>query len=160
MAWTKAKTIIVAGVVAVLTVGTVTIVVNETQTRATPKAVAADSGEWIWRPDSQNLERVPAMLVLRPSTLPGSRVPFEMYGKGRYLARGKTLAELLAAVYSQKDSQIRVACSGLPDGKYDCIVTSQPKWWYALETEIDSRFNLRTQYDPQAKSVLVAKRTM
>ena len=65
-------------------------------------ATAAYPGDWIWEPNSKILDRVPPIFLLRPSTLPVNATPFDMMGKGRYLARGKTLKDLIARVWSQK----------------------------------------------------------
>lgn len=47
-------------------------------------------GDWIWEPNSQTLERVPPIFLLRPSTMPARAVPFDIFGKDRFLTRGKT----------------------------------------------------------------------
>ena len=104
-------------------------------------------GDWIWQPNSETLKQVPPMLLLQPSRLPANWLPFEIFGNGRFLARGKTLKELFATIYSQKDSRMKLVFpDDLPDTKFDCIVTSQPHWWDALESEMDRRFNLVAQY--------------
>jgi hypothetical protein len=116
-------------------------------------------GDWIWEPNSQTLERVPPMLLLRPSKRPASFVPFEMFGKNRYLAEGKTLKELLAGVYSQKDSAAKlIFLAPLPDDRFACIVTLQTNWWESLESEINKQFNLVTQYqNTDTGSVVVVR---
>ena len=114
-------------------------------------ATAATSnypGDWIWEPNSSTLDRVPPIFLLRPSTMPTNWVPGEMFGKDRYLARGKTVKELIATVWSQKDSALKIIFGdNLPDDKYDVIVTAQPKWWDKLESEIDRRFHLVEQIE-------------
>jgi len=105
-------------------------------------------GDWIWEANSQTLERVPPMFLLRPSTLPANATPFDMMGKDRYLARGKTLQELIECVWSQKNSALPLFfVAKLPDDKFDFIVTDQPRWWDKLETEINGRFHLFGQIE-------------
>ena len=108
-------------------------------------------GDWIWEPNSQTLDRVPPMFLLRPSTLPTNWVPFDMFGKDRYLARGKTLKELITSVWSQKNSSLKIVCAAdLPADKFDFIVTAQPHWWDKLEPEINQRFDLTQQIETGA----------
>src|ERR1039458_1122052 len=63
---------------------------------ATPPPAQADAassaypGDWIWEGNSQTLDRVPPIFLLRPSTLPANHVPSDIFGKDRYSARGKT----------------------------------------------------------------------
>jgi hypothetical protein len=118
------------------------------------------SGDWIWEFNSKTLERVPPLLVLRSTTMPDNWVASEMFGKNRYLARGKTIKELITAVYSQKDSTMKLVFEApMPNERFDCIVTLQTnQWWTVLEGEIDRRFNLRTQYETrEGATVAVVK---
>jgi hypothetical protein len=104
---------------------------------------AASPGNWIWEANSQTLDRVPPIFLLQPSTLPAKDFPFDMMGKDRYLARGKTVKELIAVVWSQKNSALKIKIdAGLPEGKFDFIVADQPHWWDKLQSEIDQRFHL------------------
>ena len=105
-------------------------------------------GDWIWKADSQNLDLVPPTILLRPSTLPAGWVPFDLMAKDRYLARGKTLKELIARAWSQKNSALKIIFpADLPDDKFDFIITAQPQWPDKLESEIDQRFNLVEQIE-------------
>ena len=72
----------------------------------------------------------------------------DMFGKDRYLGRGKTVKELIATVWSQKDSALKIIFpADLPEDKYDFIVTGQPRWWDSLQAEIDRRFHLVEQIE-------------
>jgi tetratricopeptide (TPR) repeat protein/predicted Ser/Thr protein kinase len=111
-------------------------------------AATAYPGDWIWEPNSQTLDRVPPIFLLRPSTLPTNAVPFDIFGKDRYLARGKTLKELITRIWSQKNSALKIRFDAdLPADKFDFIVTAQPHWWDKLEAEINQRFNLAEQIE-------------
>lgn len=161
MMWTNAKTACVMALVA--TVGVTTVV---TVTLKAPAQLADSSenksGDWIWEFNSKTLERVPPMLVLRPTKMPDNWVPSDMFGKNRYLARGKTLKELIAAVYTQKDSAMKLVFeTPMPNERFDCIVTLQTNhWWAALEGEIDRRFNLRTQYETREGATVAVVKQM
>lgn len=104
---------------------------------------AATPEDWIWEANSQTLNRVPPIFLLQPSTLPASQVPFDMFGKDRYLARGKTLKELITVVWSQKNSALHIKFDAdLPKGKFDFIVAGQPHWWDKVQSDIDRQFHL------------------
>lgn len=154
MAWTKAKTVMVVAIATILGTSATTIAVRHL---VLPKSAAAQyPGDWIWEPNSKTLERVPPLILLQPTKMSASAVPFEMFGKNRYLARGKSVKELIASVYSQKNSQAKlIFLAPLPDDKFDCIVTLQTKWWEALESEINKRFNLVTQYETRETGLLL-----
>jgi hypothetical protein len=80
--------------------------------------------------------------------------------KDRYLARGKTLEDLITTVWSQKDSALKIFfATQLPDDKFDFIVTSQPQWWEKLEAEIDQRYNLVEKVEMHAGKSMVVVRT-
>ncbi len=116
------------------------------QNGQTTSAAPNYPGDWIW--DSQSFDRVPPIFLLRPSTLPTNAISFDMFGKERFLARGKTLKELIAVVWSQKDSTANIIFeSNLPEDKYDFIVAGQPEWWNKLESEINERFKLVAQIE-------------
>ena len=113
-------------------------------------------GDWIWEPDSKTMERVPPMFLLRPSTLAPTATPVDMMGKDRYLARGKTVQELITTVWSQKNSSLHLFyVASLPDDKFDFIVTGQPHWWNALKTEINRRFGLTQQIENHGGTEMV-----
>jgi len=129
---------------------------------ATPaKTGAADyPGDWIWEQNSETLDHVPPIFFLRPSTRPANWVPFDMFGKDRYMAQGQTVAELIKTAWSQMDSSLRIKFEAdLPAGKFDFIVAGQPDWPEALEAEINRRFGLTQQidYDRSGKFVAVRK---
>src|ERR1035437_1480701 len=163
MAWTKAKTAVVAGVVVLLAAGTTTVIVKEVRSQAkqlsqSKPVAAAYPGDWIWEFNSQTLDRVPPLLLLQPTKMPASRIPADMFGNHRYLARGKTIKELIARIYSQKNSEAKlIFLAPLPDDKFDCIVTLT-NWPDALESEINKRFNLVEQWGSQAGETVVVVR--
>jgi RNA polymerase sigma factor (sigma-70 family) len=150
MAWTKAKMTIVTAVVLLAAAGTTTVVIKEINAGAYP-------GDWIWTADSRSLDRVPPIFILRPTRRAASASPFEMFGKDRYLAEGKTIEQLLTAVYSQKDSSLKLSFpDALPVEKFDCIIVTTPpeKWWSTLESKIDTQFHLISrQVDPKVLTI-------
>jgi tetratricopeptide (TPR) repeat protein/predicted Ser/Thr protein kinase len=129
--------------------------------QASPNNTADYPGDWIWEPNSQTLDRVPPIFLLRPSTLPAGAAPFGMSGKDRYLARGLSLQELIVRVWSQKNSALKIIFeAGMPVERFDFIVTSQAHWWDPLESEINQRFNLVEQIETHdGGDVVVVKNT-
>jgi hypothetical protein len=92
--------------------------------------VAADAIEWNLDLNSQILEQMPPMLLLRPTKMSANWVPAGMFGNHRYFARGQTVKELITTIYSQKNSEAKlVFLAPLPDDKFDCVVTGQPIGW-------------------------------
>ncbi len=166
MAWTKAKTAVAAGAIAVLSAGTVAVVVTEVRSQTGQvQQLNADAatypGDWIWELNSQTLERVPPLILLRPTKFPANYVSGDMFGKDRYLAQRRTVKQLIITIYSQKNSAAEVVFEvPLSDDKYDCIVTLPPQthWWDALESEVNKSFHLVTlPEDRNGKTVYVVK---
>jgi predicted Ser/Thr protein kinase len=109
---------------------------------------SAYPGDWILEPNSATLDRVPPMFLLRPSTLSAGWTAFDMMGKDRYVARGKTLKELIGRVWSQKNSALKIIFADeLPGDKFDFIVAGQSRWPDELEAEINRRFGLTEQIE-------------
>ena len=157
MAWTKTKIIAATAVVAIAGISAITIAVKQ-RGHSHPVTVTSP-GDWIWEANSQTLERVPPLLLVQPTTLRDTAVPFEMFGNKRYLARGRTLKQLIAGIYSQKDSQFEIFFpEDRPNDRYDCIVTLQGNWPDTLQTEIEKQFNLTIKPDYAKGQVLVAKK--
>jgi RNA polymerase sigma factor (sigma-70 family) len=162
MAWTKAKTVVVTAAVVLLAAGTTTtVVVKEIHSREKQMSWAKPAGypgDWIWNFDSRILEQVPPIVILRPTQMPSSSISSQMFEQNRYIAVRRTIPELLAAVYSQKDSGAELKfLAPLPDDKFDCIVvtSSQSNWPDALLSEINKRFNLVEQWGSQTGTTAV-----
>ena len=155
MAWTKAKTITVVALAAIIGASVTTVAVKKL---VQPKTTVAATypGDWIWTPYSQSFNRVPPIFLLQPYTLPVKTAPYDYMGKDGYMARGKTLRELITTIWSQKNSAIKlIFTADLPENKFDFIVTSQPHWWDKLESEINKRFNLVEQIETRETGVVV-----
>ena len=112
MAWTKAKTAIVAGMVVLLAAGTTTVVVKEIIHR--PHVL----DESVWNITSvDQLNRLPATLMIRqrPGPAPGG---ISLSGDGRrLLEKGMSPVGLLSAVYRRPQTADGHPC-GLAGGKY------------------------------------------
>ena len=115
---------------------------------ATLSGTSAPLGDWIWEPNSATLAKVPPTFILRPTTLPANATPFDMFGTNRYLARGKTLKELIQTVWSQKNSALKLEFeTPLPEGRFDVMATDASSWATKLGAEIDRRYDLAEEAD-------------
>ena len=160
MAWTKAKTAIVVGVVVLLAAGTA-VIVKETHSQPKQRiqpALDATTypGDWIWTPGTRTLARVPPMLMLRPSKMPHYKMND---GKKGFVAENETVKELLTDVYSQINSAAKINfLVKLPEDKFDCIDTLQnTNWCWSLKSEINKRFGITEYYeaDPTGSGTVV-----
>jgi len=115
-------------------------------------------GDWIWKGDLKNLEQVPPIFLIRPSTQPRIAAG-EIFGENRCLAKGKTIEDLIRLAWSQKDSALEIVFEAdLPDGTFDFIATHEPRWWAKLESEINERFHLIGKLESRRETdVLVIK---
>ena len=131
MAWTKAKTLIIAGVGALLVVGTTMTVVKSSYFSRVPDA--------LWENMNRDtLEKAPAALVLRPTHFPPVRpIPGKSWinsvriETGRMIGKSRDFQSLIAAAYDyssvpgvDKFGPERIIFpSNLPKGTFDYLVT-------------------------------------
>ena len=117
-------------------------------------------GDWIWEPNSSTLAKVPPLFILRRSMKSVDFQPAETFGEDRYLALRQTPARILATVWSQKNSAIKIIFpTNLPaaviNDRWDLIVTAQPHWWNKVESEITRRFQLTDLMETRAGEEVV-----
>jgi uncharacterized protein (TIGR03435 family) len=132
MAWTKAKTAIVAGVIVLLAVGTTTVTIQEVRGHRPYPWQVENS-------DYRILARVPPQVKIVPTIFS----PKEGWNgsNGQMLGMGQSISNLLAAAYDT--SKYRMVFSAkLPDGRYDFIANLPEGNNPALQREIRRRFNL------------------
>jgi uncharacterized protein (TIGR03435 family) len=138
MAWTKMKTAVVVGVVAILTAGTTTVIVKKV---INPNAWADDPS--YWRLNNPPLATYPPALILRPTRFPG-------HGGGigdgsRYLEMDAAIQELIAIAYGFPDTRIVFPAElseGRPRPGYDLLLTLPNQPLQALRETIQRRFGL------------------
>ena len=118
-------------------------------------------GDWIWEFNSETLKRVPPIFLLRPTAFPTNYVPGDMFGQDSYLTRRQTLKDLIARVWSQKNSSLKIFFEAdLPGDRFDFIVTHQPQWPEKLQAEIDRRFHLQEEIEMRGGADVVVVRDL
>jgi len=151
MAWTKAKTAIVIGAVALLTTSTAVIGIRTAEHRH------ADQVEGYFdKLDSAYLETAPPMVLLRPSK----------YAKGDYIItgretgpdaklmrRGADFAEILTTAYGVGQQEM-VLPADAPGGRFDLLLTTTNHQQEALRAEIKRQFGLSAHMETRTNDVL------
>jgi uncharacterized protein (TIGR03435 family) len=152
MAWTKAKTAIVVGVIAVLT-ATTTVVVKKVFYR----------NSWVddpsyWRLNNPPLTSYPPVFILRPTHFSG-------HGGGivnndRFLEKDTTIQDLIATAYGFRDTRI-VFPEDLPQGHprpgYDLMLTLPSHPRQVLRDAIQKRFGLVGHTETIMTNVLLVR---
>jgi uncharacterized protein (TIGR03435 family) len=138
MAWSKAKTAIVASVIVLLAAGTATVTIKE---------IAAHRHEvWQEKFDLSVLKKVPPQVKILPS-LP-STIQSALHATGtrneKALGLGESIPDLLTLAYGVRPAQL-ILTAPVPDGKYDFIAnltTGIETNQEALRQEIEKKFGL------------------
>ena len=132
MAWTKAKTAIVSGVVVLLAAGTSTITVKEIQKHR----------HYHWQvenADSRLLNSVSPQINIVP-TIFSPKEGWAGYN-GKMIGMGQSISNLLAIAYDTSKYRV-VFSTKLPDGHYDFIANLPAGNKPAMQTEIKKQFHL------------------
>ena len=182
MAWTKAKTAIVAGAAIILAAGTTTVVVKKmTAPSASDLSWANNPKYWeidLGDPDPQKslktwdarvaafrerIEKLPPVLILRPTRFK-TNLGMESDG-GKILARGQSFVMLLRYAYDEPDLQgfaSRIILPpNFPKGNFDLMLTlttvpdKQPR--EALQEEIKNKFGIVAHRETIETNVLILK---
>lgn len=153
MACTKAKTMIVIGVVAALAAGTTTVVVKNV---LHPNAWADDPKYWSL--NNPPLASYPPVLILRPTRFAGHG---GLVGNGnRFVGRDLAVQELVAIAYDQKSAQIIFPedfPQFSPKSGYDLLLTVPNNPTKALQKAIAKKFGLTGHTETIVTNVLVER---
>jgi RNA polymerase sigma factor (sigma-70 family) len=146
MAWTKAKTAIVGGVVVLLASGTTTITVKVIQEHRTYS--------WQNPPACGNeLDEVPPQVRIVPSK-------YSAFGEcsrnGKILGLGTRVADILAAAYGVAPAHVFFS-TGAPPGEFDFIANLANDNEQALQKEVKSKFGLVGRTEVRGTDVLLLK---
>ena len=150
MAWTKMKTIGVAGVAILLAGGTTTVLI---------KTIAAQSrdpviDESFWKADSRVFQKVPPVLIIRPTKSEGGGASFDAGDKAMLL--NATVGGLLSIAYSIPESKI-VLPGDLHAGHFDLMLTLPSHPRETLQAEIKKRFGLAAHFETRDTDTLALK---
>src|SRR5438477_7328825 len=148
MAWTKAKSAIVAGAVVFLAAGTATVVVRETRPH----------DEWF---ELSGAKLAPAnLLLIRPSPFSLQRVMILSPGE---LGQRQSLKDMLLAAHGLRSGRneftpIRVILpASLPQGYFDYLITLPGDFKREFQTKIRKQFGLVGQMESIETNVLLLK---
>jgi uncharacterized protein (TIGR03435 family) len=147
MAWTKAKTAIVSGVVVLLAAGTATVTVKEIVAHRTPA--------WQEKFDLSLLDGLPPQVKILPS-LPSTVHNRAGERNGKVLAVGQSFMALLETAYQVVQSRL-IVNAPIPEGKYDFIIT-YPRMndnLKALQEEIKKTFGVTIRREMIETNVLI-----
>ncbi|HEY5296787.1 MAG TPA: TIGR03435 family protein [Verrucomicrobiae bacterium] len=162
MAWTKAKTAIVAGAVVLLAAGTTTVTVKEIQEHKTYS--------WeIPNADFGIFYKAPAQVVIVPTKFPENERGFCGADGGRgAMGIAQPLKQVIQLAY-QKNNLHTIVETDLPTNKYDFIAKLVPpqesykavpintNWTVELQKEITKKFGVEGHLEMRNTDVLALK---
>lgn len=137
MAWTKAKTAVLAGAAILFATGTATVTVREIAEHRTP--------EWQKRFDLSLLDGLSPQVRILPS-LPStvqSKLHKSGARNGKVLELGESVTNILIQAYDVLPSRL-IVNTPLPEGEYDFIdtYTAIPEQMRGLQLEVERRLGL------------------
>ena len=149
MAWTKAKTAIVAGVVVLLAAGTATVTIKE---------IAAHQPQaWQKGFDLFVMDKVPPQVTILPS-LPSQLNHAAGSRNGKMLGVGQSIQDIIMAAYGYRFHLAQLSFPAtIPHGKYDYIAnlpSGQPE---ALQQELKREFGLVSHPETNETDCLILK---
>ena len=164
MAWTKAKTAIVAGLGVLVAAGTTTLVIKQVMPTRMDDPNIADSYF-----NRTNLWSAPTgLLILRHTHFTGkSGAMTESRGgpgeeqEVRMMGRNQTIGQIIENAYGMAETETRIVLPGdLPQGNFDYLITlpvSQEEQSDALKIEIQKKLGLVGHFETRETNVLLLK---
>jgi len=151
MAWTKAKTVAVVGIAALLAAGITTVVVK--------KSTSLSVEGYFTRLDRDYLDTAPPMVLLRPSKY-ANQGSYLIGGRKerKLMRRGAPFAQILFTAYGFGPEQM-VLPRNLPRGPFDMLLTVTNNLQEALRAEITKQFGLVAHPETRVTDVMVLKST-
>jgi len=148
MAWTKAKTAIVSGVVVLLATGTATVTVKE---------IAAHRAEASWRVPNPDANRAPLLVKILPTKFPDSGNALNVGRRGdNWVGVGQPVFEIARVAYGWRPGRIRFA-GAQPKERYDFISTLPQASGAALQAELKRKLGFVGHREVRDTDVLVLK---
>ena len=148
MAWTKAKTAIVSGVVVLLAAGTTTVTVKQIETH---KAEAS------WRVAFPDPDRAPLLVEILPTKFPAS---VNILNGGRrgdnWIGIGRSVFTIVQVAYDWRPGRILFA-DPEPKERYDFISTLRQGSGIALQAELKRKLGFVGHREMRDTDVLVLK---
>ena len=148
MAWTKAKTVIVASAAVRFVTGTTVVVVE--------RVVSPAVDESFW--DYKNFRKAPSALIIRPTRYSDSGMiaEYEGSGAGKAIMHNTGFASLLMHAYSSRRFWM-VMPTNVPQGRFDLMLTLPDHPKEALQKAIQRKFGFTARRETREADVLVLK---
>jgi uncharacterized protein (TIGR03435 family) len=150
MAWTKMKTIGVVGAAILLAGGTTTFVVEKIAAQSRDPVI----DETFWQADSRVLQKVPPVLIIRPTKSEGGGA--SLYTGGKAMLLNVTVGGLLSIAYSVPESQM-ILPDDKPAGHFDLMLTLPDHPRETLQAEIKKRSGLAAHFESRDADMLALK---
>ena len=147
MAWAKAKTAIVSGVVVLLAAGTTTVTVKEIQKQRTDSWQTRYAG-------SEVLNRVPPQVRIVPTKFPEGGGQCRAYNK--LIGIGVPVRNIVQAAYGGRAGRM-ILSTDLSPGRYDYIANLAQNSDEALQREIKKKFGVVGKWETRETDVLLLK---
>jgi uncharacterized protein (TIGR03435 family) len=147
MAWAKAKTAIVSGVVVLLAAGTTTVTVKEIQKQRTDSWQTRYAG-------SEVLNRVPPQVRIVPTKFPEGGGQCRAYNK--LIGIGVPVRNIVQAAYGGRAGRM-ILSTDLPPDRYDYIANLAQNSDEALQREIKKKFGVVGKWETRETDVLLLK---
>jgi len=144
MAWTKAKTVVVAGAAVLLATGTAVVVVE--------KADSHGVAESFWEMKLENLNKAPSVLIIRPARYSDQSMMSNRDGK--VIAHNMSFADLIDEAYSARKVRM-VLPTNIPQGGFDLMLTLPSDQKKALRREIQKTFGFTARHENIETNVLL-----
>ncbi len=147
MAWTKAKTAIVAGVAVLLAAGTTTVTIKNIEAR----------DAWrVWPGDLAVLDRVPPQVRVLPAKFSGG---WNGASKGKLMGIGVPVESMAQVAYASPSEHNwndarTVVSANVPQGRYDFIANLPTGSWIALQKEMERKLGVVGRRETRETDVL------
>ena len=160
MAWTKAKTAIVAGVGVLLAAGTTTVVVKSVMPTSLTSNPSWANDTKYWRTDSRVLDKNPPVFILRPTRFPkgGGGVSLGGTMGDKFMVMNTGIRELFAEAYGVSANRV-VLPDNLPKSRFDLMLTLPDNPREKLQQELKRRFGLTAHRQMLGTDALVLEVT-
>ncbi len=148
MAWTKAKTAIVSGVVVLLAAGTTTVTI---------KAIAAHRVDESWRVPNPDHDHAPFLVEILPTKFPDSVDSLNRGSRGdNWIGIGRRVRDIAGIAYGWRTGRILFADTE-PTDRYDFISTLPQGSAAALQAELKRKLGFVGHREMRDMDVLVLK---
>ena len=153
MAWTKAKTVVVAGAAVLFATGTTVVVVEKVRSPAVDES--------LWEMKVENLKKAPSVLIIRPTRCysPTKSASVNIYdGKviRKIIAQNVGYVTLLNYAYSLSRQRM-VLPTDIPTNHFDLMLTLSDRQLEALQKAIQGQFGFAARRETRETDVLLLK---